>query len=66
MCNGRDENVYVICSSRGLVTDGVSKGYAAPGPRDVQRVVESLDADLPAAGRPYFKQLGEGWFLFVD
>jgi len=58
--------VYVICSSRGLVTSGVSKGYAYPGPVDPQRLVGSLDADLTAAGRPYFEQLRDGWFLFLD
>lgn len=62
----RGGDLYIICGTRGMATDGSTKGYAYITRVDPQHVVPELDSATPAEGRPYFKTLAGPWFLYVD
>lgn len=61
----RGEVTYLISSTKGLITNGTSKGYAYSKNESLP-IVESLDNanSWPKGKRVIFKKLKEHWYLF--
>lgn len=57
---------YLICWSRGLMTNGTLKGYAY-SETELTPLVQSLDEDqpLPKGSKVIFKKLEGNWYLFL-